>query len=254
MDVISKAFDLYTIRARLYPVILCVLPLGGLFALFHLNVADTVPKTTVSALVIVALAFFIAAVVRDRGRNYEATFVQRHGWQTTVLLRHANSEIDTLTKRRYHATLAELAGFSMPSLDEEFASAEDADDVYRSATKKLIERRRDDSFKILQFENASYGFWRNFVPLRTFAITLASLVMIVAVAMAVASDGRFESFGAFEAHLHDMSSLAVVCAVCEAAYIGLLLALVNERAVLRAARNYAHALLKTLDAQPAAAS
>ena len=249
MEAIAKLLDPYSIRARLFPAIICLLPLLGLFALFHWAIPDGIEKTLVFVVVSSALAFFTTGVVRQRGKAYEPVFLERTGgWQTTIMLRRRDDSIDGATKERYYAALSDLTGMTLPSAEDELANPDGADNIYRSATKALLEARRDEKFGLVHAENASYGFWRNLMGIRYIALTLAAVILTIAVFMFVIGDGDFSSVSSFRQHIPDNASSLLYCAACELAYIIVLFALVNERIVVANARNYSYALLRTLDA------
>ena len=98
--------------------------------------------------------YFLASLTRSRGKIIEQRLNESlGGWQTTIVLRHRDSTIDAITKTRYHEALSKLNGDAkFPTPAEELQSPSDADDFYRSATKRLIEARRGPRYQMLHDE------------------------------------------------------------------------------------------------------
>ncbi len=247
-------FDAYSLRARFFPALLAVLPLFGLVVLFGEGLLDGdllkgAEKLAISAVILSALAYFAADIARRRGRTYESAFVIRHGWQTTVMLRHRDPSIDATTKKRYHRALRELSKVNLPTESKEAADPAAADEAYRSATKVLLEHRRGEQYKIQLGENALYGFWRNLVAMRSVALSLAGAVAFLAAALLLTSDRNFSSMHAFWTAAAEYSA-NLRTLTFEITYTVLYLLFVREGVVLEAARTYALALLRTLDTPP----
>jgi uncharacterized membrane protein len=60
-----------------------------------------------------------------------------------------------------------------PTQLEEQRSSEIADGQYHSAIKRLIERRLGQQYEILNHENVSYGFKRNLLGLKPYALMIS---------------------------------------------------------------------------------
>src|SRR5690606_31393015 len=119
------------------------------------------------------------------GKRVETALLAEWGaWPTTQFLRHRDATIDPFTKARYHAKLQVICpDLSLPTKEDEQANPRRTDDVYRSATMRLLEQRRGPEYKLIQGENAHYGFRRNLLGLRPVACFLvgsSSLVTAVA--------------------------------------------------------------------------
>lgn len=172
---ITRLFDQYNREARLYPALIASAPVLWTIAVLAPQVFTDWPKGTVTVVLCGCLLYSAASLARHQGKRLEPKLLQLWGgWPTTTILRHRDSRIDSLTKRRYHSELERLCpGLKMPSCDEEAAFPEKADEVYRSATKRLIEARRGAKYQLLLSENASYGFRRNLLGLKSAAIAVA---------------------------------------------------------------------------------
>jgi hypothetical protein len=170
------------------------------------------------------------------------------GWPTTVLLRHRDLVIDPNTKLRYHAALTALCdGLALPSKAVEEEAREDSDRIYSSAIKRLIERRRGPEFGILHAENASYGFRRNMLGMKPFGIAIAISAIIIAIVawLYLAHPTRLD----FTELANGIASnwLLSTFVALDVMYIGVWCLIVREPFVYQAAREYAEALLKTLE-------
>ena len=107
------------------------------------------------------------------------------GAPTTIMLRHADNTIDSVTKSRYMDRLALLISNFNPTTPEyEQANPERADELYRSASNYLREHTRDTSIYPLIFkENVAYGFARNIRAFKSLGIfiTVSSLLVSLVV-------------------------------------------------------------------------
>jgi hypothetical protein len=103
---VSSLFDAYSLRARLLPALLLVLPPTVVFALLFPTVYATLAHVFGSFGVIAVAMFFLAHVIRERGRRLqEQLYVEWGGIPTTAWLRHRDGNLDPITKDRYHRFL-----------------------------------------------------------------------------------------------------------------------------------------------------
>lgn len=137
----------------------------------------------------------------------------------------------------------------LPTAAEEQHDPTDADERYRSATRQLIERRRDDKYKLVHKENAAYGFRRNLCGLKPFAVTIIAVCVAWAIgAIAASMPGALSWQNA-------VSDFAVrptlyVLAVANVVAALFWICVVHRDFVHQAAVEYAWALLRTLDDAP----
>lgn len=175
-DIVAKVTDPYDRQARLYPALLCLLPMLALIALLY--------APNVSALTgVVTLAvscgglFLMTNICRELGKRLEdKLFGEWGGKPTTQLLRHRNGVVDSVTKRRYHAFLASKINAAFPDPEQEKADPAKADEAYQSGARWLLDRTRPDrgkQFDLLFRDNVTYGFRRNALGVRPLAIVLA---------------------------------------------------------------------------------
>jgi hypothetical protein len=175
-DIVAKVTDPYDRQARLYPALLCLLPLLALIALLY--------APNVSALTgVVTLAvscgglFLMTNICRELGKRLEERLFDEWGGKpTTQLLRHRDGIVDSVTKRRYHAFLATKIHAAFPDPEQEKADPAKADEAYQSGARWLLDRTRPDAgkqFDLLFRDNVTYGFRRNALGVRPVAIVIA---------------------------------------------------------------------------------
>lgn len=177
---ITASFDSYSLRARLQPALIAVLPVGmAILAWFPDSRAGW--GWFAAAATVSGLTLLMAEFARDQGKRLEPKlFASWGGKPTTVLLRH-NGPLDRHTLSRYHAKLAALLPqLKMPDAEVESQRPSQADEVYESCVLFLLEKTRSrDGFPLVVKELTSYGFRRNLVGLRLAGITSALLGTMV---------------------------------------------------------------------------
>jgi hypothetical protein len=145
-------FDAYNLTARVAPALLCVLPpVASGIAIFSRLPSKDVIVETLCALLSFCILYLLASVARERGKKIEPSLLAAwNGWPSTALLRHADSKLDPKTKSRYRGALqGACPDLVFPSEAEEAENTSHADQVYRSATLRLIEMRRGTQYQIL---------------------------------------------------------------------------------------------------------
>jgi hypothetical protein len=246
-----KLFDRYDWVARISPAFLTILPLVIFaFALYPkgLSINVLTGNATLAALSF-AVIYLFASVARYRGERIEPSLIDRWGgWPTTAILRHRDRTLDENTKARYHTALSALGpGIAMPTAEQEARAPAAADDIYRSATRRLIEARRGAEYNLLQGENASYGFRRNMLGMRAIAVTLAfTLALVTALLWLAQNEAALSHVDTAVVALSKSWLLPVLVAFDLLAGCFWLLQ-INADFVLQAGRDYAEALFRTLD-------
>ena len=172
---IDLGLDRYGFQARLRPALLSLFPV-------FITVAVWAPALYQTAVSLVGLAVACgltvasAHVARKLGRSIEDRLVKEWGGlPTTLWLRQADRHLEAETKRRYHHFLEQnVPGWTVPTRADEAADQDKADRQYGSAVRWLLEYTRDTKqFQLVFAELISYGFRRNALGLRPFAIILA---------------------------------------------------------------------------------
>ena len=171
--------DQYTLRARIQPACLVVLPFGTL--LFVWLLPESLWGGSLGGVVASSLGTgFMAQIGRDLGRKkQEALWERWDGAPTTRLLRFRDSCNRTLLTHR-RSKLEQLVGFPLPSEEEESEDPVYADQTYETATKMLINSTRDnDRFPLVYAENINYGFRRNLWGLKRWGLGISVTAMVL---------------------------------------------------------------------------
>lgn len=188
-------------------------------------------------------------LARSEGKRIEPRLLEMwDGWPTTVMLRHRDHTIDPHTKKRYHEALAKIArDVTLPSSARERQNPIRADEAYRSATKKLLESRRGEKYRLVHGENAAYGFRRNMLGLKRWAI---GLLIVVGFSLVLVWWLPYRSSSISSSLiLNDLLQRWKVYLLFLGESAALLFWIVYVRSnwVRQAAVDYAHALFRTLE-------
>jgi len=167
--------DRYTLRARIAPGLIAVLPI------LLVVVAWSAPslsllKSAGWTVIVGLLSLLGAQFVRDAGAAREASlFARWDGAPTTRFLRHRDTTLDPVTKQRYHTRLGELLeGLHLPAPQDESNDPSACDLLYQSCVAHLRERTRDkQQFPLINEANIDYGFRRNLWAIKPFGVSLA---------------------------------------------------------------------------------
>lgn len=250
LEDLLKPFDSYSRIARIYPALLTLAPVIWTTMALHPELAtDGAGKAIVAGTSFIGGLTLLSVMARSLGKRVEKRLNATNGtWRTTIVLRHRDTTIDSYTKRRYHKRINELCkDFALPTADEEAQNPQDADARYRSATKRLIEFRRDAKYRLLHKENALYGFRRNLLGLKPIGI----LVILLAIVLSLLGwfHGAPSSLSDIHALLNDVSNRWPVytAAVANTVYLLLWVVIVRPQFVHQAQDEYAAALFRTLE-------
>lgn len=170
--------DKYSLNARIYPIVIFLLPLIVLGISYSVEYEKYVQILSTLGITS-ALVYFLSNLGRDTGKRKEPTLWNNWGGMPTIqLLSYNNSTIDKITKKKYHNKLLDLSPIE-ESIDFENSELGDVSDIYRSWTKYLIARTRDTKkFSLLFKENISYGFRRNLWGLKPYSLVLLMISLI----------------------------------------------------------------------------
>lgn len=174
---LTKLFDSYNLRARLYPAFISAAPVMATVLLLW-------PTSPIYSLWPVAVAvgvlLFLSTWVRGRGQAIEQRLVtQWDGLPTTRMLRHREgNDLPSLHRRR--TRLMSTLSIALPSADDERDDPAKADDQYVTARKALISRVRQhqDTFPLVHEENIQYGFRRNLYAMKPIALSVLAANVI----------------------------------------------------------------------------
>lgn len=161
--------DEYDRGARIYPALLAVLPISITFLI--LGVTSATWWTGLSGLVLASgLWGLVAQMGRYPGKKMEPSLWKSWGGPpTTVLLRHR--EGNRVRVARLHERLAAITQLTFPSAEDEQRDPDGADETYEAAAAELREATRDQTrFPLVFKENCNYGYRRNVLGLKPWAI------------------------------------------------------------------------------------
>lgn len=171
----GNLLDAYGRQARLTPALLTLFPI-------FVTVAAWMPALYKLATGLVGLAVacgvttVFAHIARYLGRSVQNTLIEEWGGlPTTFWLCWSDENLESQTKRRYFNFLeSNIPNWNAPTPKDEKANIDEAKKAYGSAVRWLLEYTRDTkTFSLIFKENISYGFRRNSLGLRPFAIALA---------------------------------------------------------------------------------
>ncbi|MES9925712.1 MAG: hypothetical protein ABW152_16645 [Candidatus Thiodiazotropha endolucinida] len=181
-----KFGDKYSRQARLYPGLIVLTPILSLvIALFPGLLTEEIGKILLTILFSIGALYFLASISRTAGKNTERRLLGIWGaWPTTIWLRHSDANLVPQTKMRYHDYLDQnVPGISLPTAEQENEDPAGADQVYASAVDWLKEHRRDDQYSLLLDENIQYGFRRNMRGMKSLAIILSVISILIICSM-----------------------------------------------------------------------
>lgn len=170
----ENIFDLYSLRARITPAAIFLVPALLLFLAwwpFEFNEQIFSVLSVVSVLVLILFSH----VVRSLGQKAQVDLYKKWEGKPSVLaLRHSNSIIDNSIKQRYHQILAnKIHDIVIPSAKSEAENLIFADAQYNIASEWVLSNTRDKSkYPLIFAENVNYGFWRNMFGLKKYVIIL----------------------------------------------------------------------------------
>lgn len=181
--------DAYNRKARFAPAILATLP-GVLFL-----IATAVKPTTESspgAVVLGALTILICTLVRDRGRRIEPGLWRTWGGPPTSVRLRWGSPYTEATTLSLHERVSAATGIALPDADNQASMPGEAEHLYEQAVLVLRERTRDPAtFPLVAAENAEYGFRRNLLGLRPFALAGTAITVMASGVMLAEGHPRF---------------------------------------------------------------
>jgi hypothetical protein len=183
----TETLDAYTRRARLAPALLAATPGLAVIAASALS-----PGTTVRVLGVAlgAVGLAVCGLVRDRGRQIEPGLWASWGGNPTVQRLRWREAEDHEAVRRLHGRLNELLDDPLPDEGTEADNPAAADRRYDEAVAVLRERTRDTSrFRLVFAENMEYGFRRNALGLRPFALVIAGVAFVLSVGLLIWGHG-----------------------------------------------------------------
>lgn len=174
-------FDTYSLKARVYPCLIVLLPIFLLAIIYVTNIKLYFHYIT-SFVSFGVFSFLLAQIGRDNGKLKEKELFEYWGGKpTSMILRHSNDYLDSHTKNRLHSRLTQtIPNIKIPTNEEEQENRQAADKIYDSCTKYLISKTRDSNkYHLLLNENINYGFRRNLWGMKTWALPIIFICMFI---------------------------------------------------------------------------
>lgn len=174
--------DTYERKARLYPALLLLMPVGVVLCL-GLGPNFTVTKAICGLLMTCGGLLLLSQIARDGGKRREpGLFTKWGGMPSIAIFRHRDKRIDSVTKAKYHAQMAKLVpGANAPSLEFETADPDAADQVYRAwSTYVRVNTRDTKKYSLLFQENINYGYRRNVWGMKPVGVLISALSVAAA--------------------------------------------------------------------------
>ncbi len=172
----NNLFDAYSMRARLKPALLVVLP-AGVTAIAMFPGIIAVWGILSGLAVWCGGTLLLAQMGRDLGKKKEQLLFSLWGGKPSIrMLRHRDAPNITTLQRRHEKLKKLIVGIAIPASQEESADPSGADDVYNSCITYLRTMTRDaKKFPLLFEENCNYGFRRNLWGMKPIGIGLSVL-------------------------------------------------------------------------------
>ena len=247
-EFLNSLRDPYETKARVFPGLLVALPLLVPILLIF-GPKNPVLTALLSLFGGCGAIYWLASIARGLGKRLEDRLVTRWGGMpTTLILRHRDSFLDSVSKARYHSGIRAKLGIDLPTIAEEESNPVAADEIYRGAVRYLRELTRGKSHALLLKEKIAYGFHRNMLAIRPLGIA-SSLVGII-VGLFLSNAIRLAPIGIDVAKLKEPG---LAGGITLAVSIALLFswAYFSGSAVKRMGFAYAERLFESLNALPA---
>jgi hypothetical protein len=248
-----KYLDPYTLRARLSPAILGAAPAFAAVALF-ISWTQFSLSNTIATAGLVALLFALADIARRSGKKIQPElYAELGGMPSTTMFRHSDPTFDAAAKALYIAFLAGKINGTAPTEAQEQADLVGADAFYARCGDWLRENTRNTKkFNILFNENVTYGFRRNLLGMKWWALAINLLVVIVTGGVLYHGSVPYQDIK----HVEGRVVVVFVVAILHALYIGFG---VSRAATAEAAKSYARQLILSCEtliakAKPVAAA
>ncbi len=245
---IGRLFDSYNRHARLYPALLALLPPLVLVLAIYPELTGQRGAALLGIAAATGVFFFIADLGRSLGKSVEETLVVEWGaWPSTIWLRHRSTFLAAETKARYRERLSKrITNLHFPEANDEIRDPAAADAIYASVVEWLKEQCRGRDHALVAKENATYGFRRNLLGLKTVGMTLAGATVLAASVFLVLSHSGAISPSSIRALMLDQALVGLALAFGLVATFTWV-AIVTKRWVRQAGDAYARALLASCE-------
>ncbi len=177
---LTKITDPYDRKARIYPALLCLLPVVVAVSISYPEIYKTLAGF---ATLIVAFGGLqlLANLARSRGKRLENDIYKKWGGIPSVcIFRHCDTTVPKPAKQRYHGILSEQSGIDAPSENLEKKEPAVADETYRSWSDFLRARTRDTKkYSLLFKKNINFGFRRNLLGIKWYCVLSGMIGILI---------------------------------------------------------------------------
>jgi hypothetical protein len=217
----------------------------GFFAVFPVVITVTalgyrqvpVVSVAVSLLSLAGGPVLLADTVRQFGqRAQDKLWNEWGGAPTTLALRLRENSSNTVQRDMWRSAIEKVSGVTLVSRVVETKNHRKADDAIEAAVARLRELTRGEhKFPLLQAENRSYGFQRNFYGIRWLGRLIAFLGMLVI--------AGFMTWGLLHNQHTSVPAADILGLLLNGAILVAWFALPSAKRVRVAGEKYAHQLL-----------
>ena len=132
-------FDTYSLKARVYPCAIVLLPCL-LLAIIYITNIEAYYHYLTSFIGISVFSFILAQIGRDQGKKKEKKLFEHWGGKpTSVILRHSNNHLDIHTKKRIHTKFEQIIpDIKIPTPKEEQEDLSAADKIGRASCRERV--------------------------------------------------------------------------------------------------------------------
>lgn len=168
--------DDYSIRARLSPAMLALLP-AILGAVALLPTQPRIIGWVGGTILWAGVGSLLVQVARDRGARLQEKLFRDWGGSPTLQLLRFRVADDAKEMEERHSSLRVLfPDLALPTRLVETKAPEQADLVYEQCISRLRELTRDaKTYPIVFAENVSYGFRRNLLGMKPIGLVMCAL-------------------------------------------------------------------------------
>jgi len=176
--------DTYAIKARLFPALVAIAPALSLFLMTGTLSNPGFPEI-ITGLTLSVMFFAAADLARRAGKKVEARlFRASNGRPLNSELSFEDAALEEVTKVRYRRFLAEQVGLFAPTRESEAADPLKAREFYAACYDYLRVNTYDAAkFNILFRENIAYGYVRNLLGLKPYAISINGVAFLGALGL-----------------------------------------------------------------------
>lgn len=180
--------DSYDRQARLYPMVLVLIPLA-LAAASWMPSGVAIPSVVGGAVIVLAVSALLTQLARDQGKRREKELFKRWGGRPSDrALSYSGRVFAESTLARWHKKLMLFDdNLRLPdSAASEKADQKAAKTAYAAATDILVAKTRDKAtYSLLFKENVNYGFRRNLWGMKSAGIGTAVVGLLASVSKGV---------------------------------------------------------------------